>query len=305
MVRITSGDITRPHFEERITNCPLCGDHGIRNRYHIRRYIPSFTIDRCDSCGFMFMNPRLTNAVSGDIYDENYYSGKAEYSYYDERQAEKDARHVWDKRVKVIHRYINTGNILDVGSSFGGFLRSAAKYYRPHGIEISGYAGSYSKSATGFTIHAGTLEDHPFGEGYFSAITMIELLEHLSDPAGALRECYRLLSDGGLLLVQTANMDGIQAKIRGDNYAYFMPGHLSYFTRKNLLMVLRQCGFKKIKVFYPVEFGLLPKLLKSKHTFTSPWDYRRWLRIAAYHLISKIHFRNFAATSSMVIYAFK
>ena len=70
-------------------------------------------------------------------------------------------------------------------------------------------------------------------------------------------------------------------------------------------MALKGCGFDSIIVFQPVEFGLLPKLKKSRGSFLSPWDYRAWARIAAYHWLSKIHFGDFALTSSMVIYARK
>jgi hypothetical protein len=100
-------------------------------------------------------------------------------------------------------------------------------------------------------------------------------------------------------------MDALQAKILKEKYAYFMPGHFSYFTKSNLEGLLRRTGFKRIKIFYPVEFGLLPKLLKSRYNFNSYLEYVKWLRIAYYHYISKIRFGNFAATSSMVIYAFK
>jgi 2-polyprenyl-3-methyl-5-hydroxy-6-metoxy-1,4-benzoquinol methylase len=292
-------------FDDPVASCPLCGSERIRHRHIIRRYDPVFRIDRCDSCGFMFMNPRLREAAARVLYDEDYYSGKAAYSYYDERASEESSRIVWDKRISVIRRHVAGGNILDVGSSFGGFLKSASRYFAPHGIEVSSYAGGYSKSVIGGAIHIGTLRDHPFREDYFSVITMIELLEHLPDPVFALHECYRLLRTGGLLLIQTANMAGLQAKIQGKNYAYFMPGHLSYFSMRNLAMALMECGFRKIKVFHPVEFGLLPKLKKSRRAFTSFLDYRHWLRIAAYHYVSKIRCGDFAATSSMVIYAFK
>ncbi|HOT44506.1 MAG TPA: class I SAM-dependent methyltransferase [Spirochaetota bacterium] len=292
-------------FDTPLYACPLCGSGSIRPRYRIDRYTPAFTVDRCGSCGFMFMNPPLDDESIRGLYGEDYYSGRSEYSYYDEREAEKFSAHVWNKRVEVLHRHVPGGNILDVGSSFGGFLKAASRYYNPHGIEVSPYAGGYSRSATVGKIHIGTLADHPFDHDYFSVITMIEVIEHLPDPVSALEECRRLLRKGGLLMIQTANMDGLQARLKGGDYAYFMPGHLSYFSRKNLAGALAGAGFGRTKVFYPVEFGLLPKLKKSRYAFRSARDYRHWLRISAYHLISKVHFGDFAATSSMVMYAFK
>ncbi len=292
-------------FDRAVSECPLCGGGAIGRHFRIERYRPAFTVDRCGSCGFIFMNPRLNDGAVRSLYGEDYYTGKAEYSYYDEREAERFSAYVWNKRIEVLRRHVHGGNLLDVGSSFGGFLKAAEPYFIPHGIEISNYAGGHSRSLLGDAIHIGTLADHPFKKDYFSAITMVELIEHLPDPLFALRECHRLLRKGGVLLIQTANMAGLQAKLQGSDYAYFMPGHLSYFSKSNLAGALTRAGFSRVTVFYPVEFGLLPKLKKSRYTFVSLWDYRSWARISAYHFIGKIHFRDCAATSSMVMYAFK
>jgi SAM-dependent methyltransferase len=286
-------------------DCPLCGSGKIAPLYRIGRYARPFTIDRCGACGFMFMNPLFSEQVIRDMYVKEYYSGEADYSYQDERAIEPFAMHVWRARLKKMSRCAPHGNFLDVGAAFGGFMKAAAEYFTPYGIELSGYAGQHALDAFPGRVHIGTLEDHPFGDGFFSAITMIELIEHLADPARAIMECSRLLKAGGLLVVQTANMQGRQALILGDDYEYFMPGHLSYFSMENLTCLLKECGFSRIRVFYPVEFGLVPKLRKSRHAFRSPADYRAWLRIAWYHAKSKVHCGRFAMTSSMVIYAIK
>ena len=292
-------------FSIKKETCPLCASPRIKHKYSINSYELHFDTDCCMDCGFIFMNPPLTGETIKSFYTEQYYSGKANYSYIDERRIWKFSSYVWDKRINVIHRYIKNGNFLDVGSSFGGLMESAGKYFSPYGIEISDYSASYSREKFGDRIHHGTLEDHPFSRGFFSVITMIELIEHLENPLSAIRECYSLLAEKGLLVIQTANMDGNQAKSLADRYEYFMPGHLSYFTMSSLTAALRKTGFRRIKVFYPVEFGLLPKLLKSRGSFTKLSDYRSWYRIAEYHTLGRVHWRNFALKSSMVIYAFK
>ena len=184
-------------------------------------------------------------------------------------------------------------------------MKKASDYFKPYGVELSEYSGKYARTLFGDNIHIGTLYNHPFTNDSFSVITMIEMIEHSNDPVFVLKESYKLLHKKGLLLIQTANMNGLQAKLLRQNYAMFMPGHLSYFTMRNLSDLLKKIGFQSIKIFYPVEFGLLPKLLKSRYNFNSKIDYLKWLRIAYYHYISKIRFSNFALTSSMVIYAFK
>jgi 2-polyprenyl-3-methyl-5-hydroxy-6-metoxy-1,4-benzoquinol methylase len=251
------------------------------------------------------MNPQFKDDVVKKFYSEDYFRGRADYSYVDERDIKKYAAYVWDKRIKFIHKYIDRGNFLDVGCSFGGLLESAAKFYTPFGIEISDYAFSQISERFNKNIHHGTLYDQKFGSSFFSVITMIELIEHLPDPVYAISQCFDLLHKKGVLVIQTANMNGKQARDLGKEYDYFMPGHLSYFTAENLTSLLKRTGFEKVKIYYPVEFGLLPKLLKSRGSFKNILDYKSWLRIIYYHMKSKIRFGNFAMTSSMVIYAVK
>ncbi|HPI23001.1 MAG TPA: class I SAM-dependent methyltransferase [Spirochaetota bacterium] len=292
-------------FETRRDDCPLCGAVEISFLYAIDRFSTPFTVDRCGRCGFIFMNPRFTDAALASFYDKGYYTASAEYAYCDERAAERHARHVWNARLKTIRRHVSDGALLDVGCAFGGFLKAAQSRFRPYGIEISPYAAGECRRWLGDALHQGTLADHPFPSGYFSVITMIEVIEHLADPVFAIEECHRLLRPGGLLVLQTANFDARQARRIRERYAYFLPGHVSYFTKRNLSDALRRAGFSRIVAYQPVDFGLLPKLLKSRGGFRSIADYRAWFRIAWYHLQSTVRWNDFALTSSMVLYAIK
>lgn len=292
-------------YNKPLNECPLCYSGRLRLHYIIEKYRPGFKTDVCENCGFIFMNPGFNNKIIKKLYSKDYYRGNADYSYYDERDAERYSAYVWNKRIKKIRTYVKTGNFLDIGCAFGGLLKTASEYFTPYGIELSEYSGNCAKSVFGSNIHIGDMNNHPFKPDFFSVITMIELIEHLNNPAAAIDECYNILRENGLLVIQTANMDGMQAKLQKEKYAYFMPGHLSYFSKANLSGLLIKAGFRKIKVFHPVDFGLMPKLLKARYNFKSNMDYLKWFRISLYHYLSKVRFNNFSATSSMVIYAFK
>jgi SAM-dependent methyltransferase len=286
-------------------SCPLCFSPGLKDHYLIEQWDIPFSTSRCSDCGFIFMNPPLDDHTIDALYGKEYYSGEADYSYHDERIIEEFARHVWRARVRKLARHAPAGNFLDVGASFGGLMAAAEEHFTPYGIEKSEFSGRYAGERFPGRVHVGTLEDHPFKPGHFSAITMIELIEHLKEPPAALETCYDLLKPGGILLVQTANMEGLQARLLKEKYAYYMPGHLSYFSARNLEKALEGAGFGRVRFFYPVEFGLAPKLKKSRGDFTSRADYTRWLRIALYHLAGKVHTRYRSLTSSMVLYAWK
>ncbi|MGC8765684.1 MAG: class I SAM-dependent methyltransferase [Brevinematia bacterium] len=289
--------------------CRLCQSENVAEKYKISKFSNPFLVYQCNNCGFMFQDTTPENAYA--FYNEGYYRKEQEYSYIDEREKERFARYVWKKRFKILKRLEKTTdkvkNFLDVGCSFGGLMQVAKENgYEAYGVEVSEYATRFLRERFGADkIFTGSIEEVNLPEDSFSIVTMIEVIEHILNPVKAILNVYKSMKKGGVLLIQTANMAGLQAKIYGENYHYFLPGHISYFNHKNLKMLLEKVGFEKIKIYGGVEFGLLPKLLKSRGDFNSSLDYLKWIRISLYHLASKLRIGNIFFTSSMVIIARK
>jgi 2-polyprenyl-3-methyl-5-hydroxy-6-metoxy-1,4-benzoquinol methylase len=289
--------------------CKLCGSGKIKIKYHIKQFKPSFDIYECGDCGFQYQE--MSEKTAYQFYQEDYYKGKAAYSYLDERQMEEASRIVWKKRMKILKQWDSTigikRNFLDIGCSFGGFMQTAEEAgFNAYGVEVSKYSGDFVRKRFGKDrVYIGSCEKVKLPENFFSIVTMIEVVEHLLDPEKAVRNIFQSLKKGGVFLVQTADMAGLQAVLAKDRYHYYLPGHLSYFTRENLTLLLRKSGFREIRFFGGVEFGLLPKLLKSAHSFQKWTDYLKWARISLYHILSKIAVGRLHLTSSMVIAAWK
>lgn len=292
-------------FSNIAKKCPLCKSSQIIKHHYISSGVYSFNTSRCCNCGFIFMNPRFNQKTLESFYTSEYYSGKAEYSYTDERTVYEYSSYVWDARIRNIRKFANSGNFLDIGCAFGGFLSRASKYYNVYGIEVSEYSSSYARRHFGINVHTGTIESSKFKKEMFSVITMIEMIEHISDPVSMLRKCYNLLRMNGVLVIQTADMDAWQAINAGETYHYYLPGHVSYFTEKSLISVLRDSGFSRFVVYRPVDFGIIPKLLKSRGDINSIPGYLKWIKISIYHMKGFFRYRGRPLTSSMVIYAFK
>jgi SAM-dependent methyltransferase len=251
------------------------------------------------------MNPQYGDRTLASFYTRDYYSGSSGFSYVDERIDYKFYNYVWNARIRKILKYSRNGNFLDVGCSFGGFLQCASRYFTPYGIEISKYSADHAKTVFGKNIFNGTVENAPFKNNSFDVITMIEVAEHLGDPRKTFSIAFSLLKKNGLLVIQTADMNAWQAINAGDTYHYFLPGHLSYFSEESLRRLLTGIGFSKIHVYRPVEFGLLPKLLKSRASFKKITDYFKWKQIIFYHIKGFFRFKGKPLTSSMVVYAVK
>jgi len=289
-------------------NCRLCGSDRIAPLFRVTRFEPSFEIWHCADCGFRFRE--IDPADAYGFYGEGYYSGGAAYNYQDERRNEEASRLTWIPRVRKLASADRTGaprRFLDVGCSFGGLLRVAREAgYEPWGVEVSDYSGGFAAERFGHDrVVIGSVESVPLPREYFSVATMVEVIEHLYDPVRAMDNLYQSLRPGGVLLVQTADIAGLQAVLAGPKYHYYLPGHLSYFTRENLARAALQAGFSRVRFYGGCEFGLLPKLRKSRRSFKTPLDYLQWLRISLYHLASLAAVGPLRLTSAMVMLAWK
>jgi SAM-dependent methyltransferase len=110
-------------------------------------------------------------------------------------------------------------------------------------------------------------------DGGYDIISMIEVIEHLPDPAAAIRLIARLLRPGGLLLLTTGNLDNPVARRHGIHYRYCAPEiHVSLFNPRCLARLYRSVGLEPVHVRYhgAVKF----KVVKSLR-------HRRVLRAAA------------------------
>lgn len=108
------------------------------------------------------------------------------------------------------------------------------------------------------------------GEQRFSAILAGEILEHLPDPYGFLRQCHNVLTNNGVLVLSTPNPNSFieRALTLTLNRKYFYTTeHLCLYPQRWLIRILENSGFSDIRLFsggFPVPpFGLVP--------FPRPW----------------------------------
>jgi 2-polyprenyl-3-methyl-5-hydroxy-6-metoxy-1,4-benzoquinol methylase len=147
--------------------------------------------------------------------------------------------------------------LLDVGCDTGTFLETAAEQFGvvPVGVDVAEMAVAAARSR-GIEAWHSTIENAPDTLMGLPAITAIDLIEHVSDPARFLREICRRLEPGGVVYIETPNIDSavysagrmLSFVIRGRKPEWmdrlFPAHHVQYFTEASLAGLGRSCGLE-------------------------------------------------------------
>jgi 2-polyprenyl-3-methyl-5-hydroxy-6-metoxy-1,4-benzoquinol methylase len=138
--------------------------------------------------------------------------------------------------------------LLDVGAANGFFVELCTRRgIDATGIEISQDAVEWAKRL-GRNVTNSTLEKFSSAEK-FTAITLLDVLEHIHDPIEFLAAASINLEDNGLLLINVPNEGSLTAKLTGKNWhALLPPEHWFYFNKKSLKFLLENSGFEVIKM---------------------------------------------------------
>jgi len=221
-------------------DCPFC--EASRGEPLYRE--GSFQMVRCPSCQFVFLNPRPTTESLLSFYQA--YLPEEESSI---ESWEKMMKSVFHRAATLLGQYRKDGRLLDVGTGFGFFLAEMKnKGWEVTGVEISRKAMDYARDVLGLTVHLGPAEKVGFPDNYFDAVTGFYVIEHLPHPLTFLRECYRILNPGGLLLLRYPHTTPIKNFLHSfgvRNRLYDLPAHLSDFSPKMIQQCLEKVGFEK------------------------------------------------------------
>jgi SAM-dependent methyltransferase len=142
------------------------------------------------------------------------------------------------------------GRVLDIGCGRGEFLRLLRERgYEPHGLEPGEEAARRGREEYGLDIVHGTLGDVELQKGYYDAVTMWHVLEHLPDTKAALASARDALKGGGLLFIAAPDFGGAQARAFGARwFGIDAPRHLVHFTRGTLKRMLEAGGFSVSRI---------------------------------------------------------
>jgi len=171
--------------------------------------------------------------------------------------------HWWYKaKQNLIRRWLNqalppdqgtTG--LDVGCGTGMLMELLSHDYVMHGCDPSPEALAFCRERRLSRLVQGSAKQLPYGDGSFDFVTCSDVLEHIQDDTGAVREIQRVLRSGGYLL---ATVPAHPFLFSGHDRALH---HLRRYTRSGFTNLIRGVGFRVVRVSYNNCAAFLPVLV--------------------------------------------
>jgi len=211
-----------------------------------------FRIDRCQQCGYAFVNPRPSMADSIDHYSLSKHGSpkdnKSIQMVLEEEQRYPnsiiDAKRII-RTIEPMRPQSGPKTFLDIGCGYGFFSREAKRAgYDVTALELSSHERQVAAELAGIEPKAMSFEHFSSKPKYFSVILMSQILEHVNDVNLFISKANDLLIDGGVLIVALPNFQSIFRKILQENDPYICPpNHLNFFDCRNLTTLLKKHHF--------------------------------------------------------------
>ncbi len=221
--------------------CPNCGSNS--KLWGQKR---SHDLFLCEFCKLIFVNPIPDTQK---VYSEDYFTGaKDGFGYVDYDKDKEPMVPTFNKYLDLLSKYgKNNGSLFDIGAATGFFLKLAKdRGFKVSGVEMSDHAASMARSK-GIDVATGDLMSLNLDSNSYDVVTMLDVLEHMSDPFVELREVKRILKPNGLVVINSPDGQSLLAKILKTNWHLVLPPeHLFYFSQKNLAMFMKKNGFSVI-----------------------------------------------------------
>jgi 2-polyprenyl-3-methyl-5-hydroxy-6-metoxy-1,4-benzoquinol methylase len=298
---------------ESIDVCPVCGSIDVKSLeeglldFMSKPVSGPWSINACQACGVGYLAPRPDRESIGEAYRhyythssekddlvhscfrsirsflaEKYYATASGYGNFTDRSVyllvkllfplslyfDAKSRHIFSLKKQ-------PGKLLDIGCGNGQFLKFADRFgWRVVGVDFDAEAVREARSC-GLDVRLGDIGVIDSGERY-DFITLSHVIEHVYDPVELLRSCYGLLNDGGVLWLETPNIESM-------GYAYYKsswrglepPRHIMLFNIKTLNEMFLKAGFQRAEQknhgLSGVYMGLSSERILSKSEPCGSW----------------------------------
>ncbi|MDD1676991.1 MAG: methyltransferase domain-containing protein, partial [Methanomicrobiales archaeon] len=217
----------------------------------------NFTVNRfrhvrCKDCGMVYVNPRLREEITHDLYQEEPYTEFYRIKLIPSIDYRRNVLGV-RKYTELAAHFNRPGRVLDIGCGLGEVLSVFQEHgWDCTGIEFNPFAAGYAKEQFGLHVINKSIYDFD-GTDRYDLIMLWGVLEHFYDPNMVLRKIHSLLEENGRLLIEVPSADSLLVRyyertrrpvdriIEGDR-------HIMLFSLRALTEMLGRAGFSPVNI---------------------------------------------------------
>jgi SAM-dependent methyltransferase len=261
--------MSAPDVARRSTLCPICGT----GRMHFAYVKNGCDILRCVSCGVG--RSSANDFDPSRYYTQAYFEGGREDGYAGYGSSRAVLGGEFARLASRLRKVAPQGGaLLEIGCAYGFFLQVARQYWQVHGLEISADAVEQCHASGLASVLQGlatreALDTLP----PLQAIVMLDVIEHLPDPAGVLEACREKLIPGGVLALTTGDFGSPLARLLGSRWRLMTPPqHLWFLTAAGFRALARRQGWEIVQLSHPGKRVPLSLILHQlRRMLGLPW----------------------------------
>jgi SAM-dependent methyltransferase len=218
-------------------------------------------LSKCQRCGFI----QCTSI--DDVYD--YYRLLEDPGYEKGRpQRSLQASRLMD----TIARYKSRGRLLDIGAGSGILVEQAmSRGYQTQGVEPSEWLQKKSHDLR-LPVILGAFP-HPGLVGTYDIMTLVDVIEHVTNPVELLKDMSRQLAPGGIVVIVTPDVSALVPRVLRWRWWHFRVAHIGYFNMQTLRLAAKRADLTSVYEgragwYFPADYLMervnkyLPKFLR-------------------------------------------
>ncbi len=201
---------------------------------------------------------------------------------YELQTHQAEDRHWWYRGRRTVLERVIAGldlppgaRILDAGCGSGRNMIELGRHGTVTGIELSQTSVDLARARDAGEVVAGSVLEMPFADQSFDLAVSLDVIEHLEDDLGALRELRRTVVPGGALLLTVPAYQWLWSGHDEINH------HHRRYTRLSLRSVAHQAGWHEQRTTYfnslLLPVAILLRVLERFNTKTTESSLDLWV----------------------------
>lgn len=240
----TDSNEFKAQYSDRLNKCPSCGTA----EYSVFCVKDSFVHKKCNSCGLVYVDPRMNLDATISFYNSDVNEVYNEIKFYNLNTTGPDDQENLNN-YKLLTDIVGADNkgkkLLEIGCGKGTFLAKAAEGgFDVYGVELNQVLISKLKQITE-NIYTQDLLELNLPENSFDVIYFRDVAEHIPNIIPFLSKVYSLLKPGGIVFIDTHNIESVANQLTKEYHTViFAFEHPVHWSPRSLTIAAQNVGLK-------------------------------------------------------------